>query len=496
MKETQQKIISSLVQDYLEVILDNFQDGIYIADKEANTVYLNHSYELISGLPKSEVFGKNMRDLVARGVISQSGTLEVLETGKSITIEQGFRTGKRAIITSTPIYDEHGDDPQIIMVVTTVRETTEVYSIRRELLRKEQQNRQYLAELEQIRREMDGDVELVAVDDRTVTLMRLIERISLLDSPVLLGGENGVGKESYAGFIHRHSRRSDCAFIRLNFSVIPEEEMQSYLFGSQEERDGGYQMGILESAEGGTVYIEELADMPAVVQGQLLSILKDGSCVLGDGIQHHLNVRILAGSRYSLETLRDRFTLSPEILDAFSVFSMEIPPLRERKDDIIPLLNFYLKQYNYKTGEEKSFSRESYAHLVEYSWPGNVRELRNLVERAAIVSARDEIEVPDLMIEEYPVAKMQEQEQNEQNRSDQRTEASGCAAQTRELTGNLDLKLEVAKLEADYMNQAFAQCGNIRDASEMLGMDASTFVRKRKRYEQLGLMENPKKKNS
>lgn len=489
MKETQQKIISSLVQDYLEVILDNFRDGIYIADKEANTVYLNHSYELISGLPKSEVLGKNMRDLVERGVISQSGTLEVLETGKSITIEQSFRTGKRAVITSTPIYDEHGTTPDIIMVVTTVRETTEVYSIRRELRRKEQQNRQYLAELEQIRREMDGDVELVATDSKTVDLMRLLERISLLDSPVLLYGENGVGKESYAGFVHRHSRRAGCAFMRINFSVIPEEEMQSYLFGSQDERDDAYQMGILESAEGGTIYIEELADVPAMVQGQLLSVIKDGSCVLGDGRVHHLDVRVLAGSRYPLEKLKEESTVTSEIMDAFSVFSLEIPALRERKDDIIPLLNFYLNQYNYKTGEKKSFSRESYAHLVAYAWPGNVRELRNLVERAAIVSPSNEIGVPDLMIEESGNAKTQQLDSC--NTQEQQQEQG----YVHRLTEKVDLKLEVAKVEADYMDQAFWQCGNIREASEMLGMDASTFVRKRKRYEQLGLMENPKRKN-
>lgn len=489
MKETQQKIISSLVQDYLEVILDNFRDGIYIADKEANTVYLNHSYELISGLPKSEVLGKNMRDLVERGVISQSGTLEVLETGKSITIEQSFRTGKRAVITSTPIYDEHGSTPDIIMVVTTVRETTEVYSIRRELRRKEQQNRQYLAELEQIRREMDGDVELVATDSKTVDLMRLLERISLLDSPVLLHGKNGVGKESYAGFVHRHSRRAGCAFMRINFSVIPEEEMQSYLFGSQDEREDSYQMGILESAEGGTIYIEELADVPAMVQGQLLSVIKDGSCVLGDGRVHHLDVRVLAGSRYPLEKLKAESAVTPEIIDAFSVFSLEIPALRERKDDIIPLLNFYLNQYNYKTGEKKSFSRESYAHLVAYAWPGNVRELRNLVERAAIVSPSDEIEVPDLMIEESKNVKTQQVAGNAAQEEHQEQRYA------HKLTGKLDLKLEVAKVEADYMDQAFQQCGNIREASGMLGMDASTFVRKRKRYEQLGLMENPKRKN-
>ena len=96
------------VEDYLEAVLDNFHDGIYITDREANTVYLNHSYELISGLRKSEMIGKNMKDLVEAGVISMSGTLAVLQSGEPVTSEQIFRTGKRAVITSTPVFD--GED--------------------------------------------------------------------------------------------------------------------------------------------------------------------------------------------------------------------------------------------------------------------------------------------------------------------------------------------------------------------------------------------------
>ena len=150
------------VEDYLEAVLDNFHDGIYITDRESNTVYLNHSYELISGLRKSEMIGKNMKDLVEAGVVSMSGTLSVLQSGESVTSEQIFRTGKRAVITSTPIFD--GDDKtNLVMVVTLVREITEIYSIRKELQRKEQQNRQYMQELERMRKELDGDVELVVL---------------------------------------------------------------------------------------------------------------------------------------------------------------------------------------------------------------------------------------------------------------------------------------------------------------------------------------------
>lgn len=115
----------------LDLVLGNFQDGIYITDHKANTVYLNHSYEQITGLSRAEMLGKNMRALVAGGIISASGTLAVLETGESITIEQSFKTGKRVVITSSPVFEKDGKE--IVLVVTVVREITEIYLVRKEL---------------------------------------------------------------------------------------------------------------------------------------------------------------------------------------------------------------------------------------------------------------------------------------------------------------------------------------------------------------------------
>ena len=194
------------VEDYLEAVLDNFHDGIYITDCEANTVYLNHSYELISGLRKSEMIGKNMKDLVEAGVISMSGTLAVLESGEPVTSEQIFRTGKRAVITSTPVFDGE-DHTNLVMVVTLVREITEIYSIRKELQRKEQQNRQYMQELERMRRELDGDVELVAVAEASSKLLGFADKMAMVDMPVLLWGEKGSGKCRMAKYIHARENR-------------------------------------------------------------------------------------------------------------------------------------------------------------------------------------------------------------------------------------------------------------------------------------------------
>ncbi len=473
MSKNEQKISSLLVQDYLETILENFHDGIYIADSEANTVYLNHSYELISGLLKSEMLGKNMKDLVERGVISRSGTLAVLDSGQSFTAEQSFRTGKRAIITSTPIYEEDTDEKNIIMVVTIVREITEIYSIRKELRRKELQNRKYLQEVERIKNEMNGNIDIVAVDKKSVSLMRVVERVAAVDTPVLLSGESGVGKEKLANFIHKHSDRSECAFIHINYSIIPQGDLQKYLLGYMDEKSGEYKMGVFESAERGTVYIEEIMDIAKESQGTILELLRDGVCVMGDHNLHKLSVRVIAGSRYSLEELRNLNYINKEILDIFSLFPLEIAPLRERKEDIIPLLNFYLNQYNRKTGENKKFDRSSYKKLLEYHWPGNVRELRNLVQRSAIISSEEMISLQDLFIEDNIEFVSKEQEG---------------------VLEKYDLREEVSKLEASYIEMAFKKHQNVRDAAESLCMETSTFVRKRQKYEKLGLIKKQRRR--
>ena len=478
--EKEQKGSSFLSQDYLDMILENVQDGIYITDSEANTVYLNHSYELISGLQKTEMLGKNMRELVEGGVVSMSGTLIVLETGESVTSEQSFRTGKRAVITSTPIFDDVAAPTHIIMVVTIVREITEIYSIRRELQRLELQNRQYANELEHIRGELSGNIEYVAQDEGSVKMLNLAERVSMVENPVLISGEQGVGKEKMARLIHRHSRRCDFPFLRINFSVVPKDDPVSYLFG-YEDANQEYQMGILESADGGTVYLEELTDIPKSICGRILALLKDGTCVMGDGILRRLDVRFIVGSTHSLGEMREYNLVEKDILDCFSLFPMELRPLRERRDDIIPLVQYFLHEYNQKTGEKKYFSRDCFQKLLEYSWPGNVHEVEVQVQRAAIVSSQDEISCKDLMMET-------------------KKEKTGAdPGEVRDyiivLDDKTDLKMEVAKLESDYMKKAFMKYQNIREAADCLGMDSSTFVRKRQRYEKLGLMTKEKKKN-
>ncbi len=464
----------------MDSILEIMQDGIYIADGEANTVYVNHSYELISGLRRSEMIGRNMKDLVEEGVISVSGTLSVLKTGESITIDQSFRTGKRAVITSSPVYGDEKTRDTIIMVVTIVREITELYSIRREMQRLNEQNHHLANEVERLSNELNGNVPLVAVSASSIRLLQLAERVAMLDAPVLICGENGVGKEELARYIHRRSGRSMFPFVRIDWTMVPGDHPERVLFGEGDPGTNGYTTGLLEHADGGCVFVDEIAGMPDSVKGHFLSLLRSGSCMLQDGTSRKMNIRFLFSSTYSWRELREEKMPGEEILNYLSAFPMEIRPLRERREDIIPLSDHFLKRYNRKTGEHKRFSMQCYKALLRYDWPENVWEVRTVTERAAIISRGDEIEEPDLMLDfmkEEKTAKPEALHIGEKN--GRFTVHEECR----------DLKYESSRLEAFYMSRAFEKYHNIRDAAASLGIDSSTFVRKRQRYKQMGLME-------
>lgn len=460
--------------DYLEEILEHFQDGIYITDNEANTVYLNHSYERISGLTVADMLGKNMRDLVEQGVVSMSGTLTVLETGREVTMEQSFRTGRRALITSTPIFkDVNGPENSIVMVVTIVRETTEIHSARKELQIQEQLRLRIQAELEKLKKEYQGEPDIVAEDGSTRKLMRMVDHVRLVDAPILLTGERGSGKRRIAAYVHEYSARSEGTFLRINYAAMPKDDPAGYLFG-RIDSDGRYQLGMLESANGGTVYFEDISEMPGAIQDRILSLIKEGQCVLGDGSMHKLDIRMIAGSIYTIEEMRRMKKVSPDILYAFSMFALRVPPLRERKDDIIPLAEYFLEKCNRDKGTHIRITKAGYEKLLTYKWPENVLELENMVSRAAIICQGDVIDVEDLFIPG--------------NNEDIRN-VMGRRGVPDELPPQMDLREEVAAFEAAYMKKAFDKYGNIRDAADYLGMDASTFTRKRQKYVQMGLME-------
>ena len=448
---------------HLEMIIENSFDGIYITDGKANTVMINHSYEQITGLSKKEVFGKNMKKLVEGGTISQSGSLKAIEERRTVTLMQEFKTGKKAMITSTPVFDESGE---VDMVVTNVRDLTEIYRLKEKVEEQEQEEEKLRRNLEHVQQRLEIE-NMIAQDKNTLQAVLLAGKVAPLDATVMLLGETGVGKEVFAKHIYQNSSRKDENFIKVNCGAIPENLIESELFGYEKgaftgaNRNG--KMGLFELADKGTLFLDEIGELPLSMQVKLLRAIQEREIErIGGTKPIPIDVRIIAATNRNLEEMMREGTFREDLYYRLMVFPIEIPPLRKRKDDIAALAELFLNQFNKKYNFRKRFSESSLCVLNEYRWPGNIRELKNIVERAIIISSGDVID-PDVL----PIGETRELK----------------SAKTTRKPVN-DLQKELQKIEAGYMEEAYETYGNVRDAAKSLGMNASTFVRKRKKYKE------------
>ncbi|MCL1991494.1 MAG: sigma 54-interacting transcriptional regulator [Spirochaetes bacterium] len=453
------------MRELFESVLESSYDGIYITDGKANTIIVNRSYEQITGLKRSNLLGRNMKELVKSGVISQSGTLLALERNGPVTIEQKFNTGKHAIITSAPHFDSNGC---ITMVVTNVRDITEIYNLRGQLAKQKEYTEQYLKEIEVLRKQNIGSETFVAVDENMLASMLLAQKVAKTDAAVMLLGETGAGKEMLAVYIHQNSNRASGSLIKVNCGAIPANLVESELFGYEKGSfTGAYKdgkPGLFEAADKGTIFLDEIGDLPMEMQVKLLRVIQNNEVMRVGAVQpRKVDARIIAATNRNLELMVAENTFRKDLYYRLNVFPITVPPLKERPQDILPLSEMILADFNRRCNQNKELSYAAQALLMSYDWPGNVRELRNVIERAAILAEGRSISPFDLSISQAKNGKKQRQNI---------------------MTSDyLDLKKTLEVIEADYIHQAYEKHRNVRRAAKSLAMDAATYIRKRKKYE-------------
>jgi PAS domain S-box-containing protein len=286
----------------LMTIIESSYDGIYITDGDANTIFVNSSYCLISGLSKEEVLGKNMHELERFGVISRSGTILAIEKGEIVTIDQQFKSGKHVLITSTPVFDDTGS---IVMVVTNVRDQSELHHLRVKLEESSSIAQKYHSEIELMRKQFQQESDIITIDREMLDVLNVLNRVAQSDTPVLFLGETGVGKERAATYLHSKSTRYKQNFIKVNCGMIPKKLLESELFGystgvtSEEEKHGYF--GI---ADKGTIFLDGICDLSLSVQGQLLQVLQNHEITrVGSNKSIPIDVRILAATNSNLEEM-------------------------------------------------------------------------------------------------------------------------------------------------------------------------------------------------
>ncbi|MDD3363865.1 MAG: sigma 54-interacting transcriptional regulator [Syntrophomonas sp.] len=388
--------VEGLRRKELDAIFESSYDGLYITDGEANTLMLNQGFERIMGVNSAECIGRNMKDLVKEGIYSASGTLLALEQGKSVTISLQAKTGKNALVTSTPIYD---DDGHIILVVTNVRDITELNELQGKLEQLEGLSRLYQEELQNLK--LLNSKKCVIHSPKMQELMKMVVHIASVDSTVLIQGESGVGKELIANILYSNSNRKNGPFIKINCGAIPHNLIESELFGYEPGAFTGAskkgKAGMFELAIGGMIFLDEIGDLPLDLQVKLLRVIQEMEITrIGATEPTKIDVRIVTGTNRNLYEMMGKHLFRKDLYYRLNVVPIFIPPLRERRDDIPVFSKYFLEYFNLKYNMKKELSSYVLQRFMSYDWPGNVRELENLIERLVVTTMHDTISLYDL----------------------------------------------------------------------------------------------------
>lgn len=473
MKEYRQKL-----SEHFTDILDSFSEGITVSDSEGNFIYCNDAYVKLSGVPRSEMIGKNATDLIKNGLFSESSTLKVLQTKQPISIMQQISTNREHLVTGVPIFDEKGT---IQLVVNTNRDVTELSRLRENLVEQTRITQQYRKELQDLREHSTVAPGLIAHSECMRRVIESADNIAQFDATVLLLGESGVGKEVVAQRIRQVSPRSEKPFIRVNCGAIPKELVESELFGYEPgaftgaNRQG--KAGVFEQAHQGTLFLDEIGELPPELQKKLLRVLQDFEITrIGGTRPIKTDIRLITATNRDLKAMVRRGEFREDLYYRLNVVPIHIPPLRKRQEDILPLTYLFLDKNAKKYGRKKTFSAEAFRCLESYNWPGNVRELENLVERVFIMSRTDEIDRSDLP--ESILRPTTEKQDGTFPVSDEQLAPDWIQAQFHGKT----LHEAVQDFERWFLESSLQGESNLRAAARRLGIDASTLSRKVRKY--------------
>lgn len=308
---------------------------------------------------------------------------------------------------------------------------------------------------------------VIAEDPKMLALLELARRVAASDASVMLNGESGTGKEVMARYLHDHSSRHNKPFVAINCAAIPENLLESTLFGFEKGSFTGAaasQAGKFEQAQGGTLLLDEITEMPLALQSKLLRVLQEREVErVGSQKTISLDIRVLATSNRNLQDEVKAGRFREDLFYRLNVFPLQIPALRERTRDILPLARHFLTKYAGRGGKTLPvLAADAAAALTHHSWPGNIRELENVVQRALILSPGISICAEHLLL---PAASYSPPEIEQERPSD------------------------IRALEQEHILTTLAACNGVRKlAAEKLGMSERTLRYKLQQYREAGLI--------
>lgn len=448
----------------IQGLLNCIRDGVFITDGDGNIILMNEASEELSEFSGEQLLGKNVNDLIKKGYFSENGavSLKCIETGREESmIQKGRDDGQEITVTGVPLI-EHG---KVKFVVVTERDVSEINRLEKELRKNQQLVKEYSQQLEQYRKDARGARGSIIYDSEEMEkIIQLSESVAKKDITVLIQGESGTGKEVIANHIHQCSDRKDKPFIRVNCDAIPENLFESEFFGYEKGTFTGAsdtgKVGLFEQANGGTIFLDEIGIMPMSLQGKILRVLQNREIMrVGGGGYIPVDVRIIAATNANLKDAVREKTFRMDLYYRLNVVPINIPPLRKRKEDIFPLVRYFVKKYNEEFDSDLKIAKSGWDVLYKYQWPGNIRELQNIIKRLVIIADREEVDARQIM-EQLDSFDM------------------GIA----ESTSSGDLKSYVEEYEKNIIITKMKDYKSSSRLARALGIDKSTLNRKIKKY--------------
>jgi PAS domain S-box-containing protein len=441
----------------LETILDNAYEGIVVVDKDGYIRKFNSAYEKFLGVSREEVIGKHVTD-----AIENTRMHEIVRSGEPEIGYIQHLKGHEIIASRIPIKD----NGEIIGGVGKIlfQDIEELKSLAQRLEVLENRLNYYKSEVKRLQQAKYSFDNIITHNNKMEYLKKTAEKAADGNSTVLVQGESGTGKELFAHAIHKASHRKYGAFVRVNCAAIPRQLLESELFGYEAGAFTGARKegkpGKFELANGGTIFLDEIASMPIEMQAKLLRVIQERELERVGGTETvELDVRIIAATNKDLGEQVKTDEFREDLYYRLNVIRLQIPPLRERLDDIPLLANSILEELKEELNlDKKEFVPETINSLKDYDWPGNVRELHNFIERAVNLASGQKIypsHLPPIISE----------------------------SSSKSVNSVSKLKDIVAMAEKKAIIEAIGKTkGNRTEAAELLGIHRTSLYQKIKKY--------------
>ena len=372
---------------YLNIV-NSIYDGVCIYDGQGRPVYANAAHMKNLGFETDEFWKIDLHAMMKMNppLVSRAVTLEVLENRQPLTgVVDYYRTGKSCLVSAMPFYLDTGE----LLVTSIIRDVTELLNLQRRVEESEALQENYRSRVKELESNYINPTIARTKSKAMSDIFEKASRIFNISAPVLLEGETGVGKDFFAKYLYENSLMEG-PFIKVNCGAIPDNLLESELFGYEAGAFTGAnkkgKAGLIELADNGTLYLDEIADLPLALQVKLLGVIQDRQVSrLGSTKQKSINFRIIAATNADLKTRIAAGQFRADLYYRLNVIGFYIPPLRRRREDIFPLADFFLKELNSEYGKHVFFEPRAIQLLNSYDWPGNIRELKNTLERIVVM---------------------------------------------------------------------------------------------------------------